>query len=67
MKIHDRYFKVRDAALELSEALMGIIKKHDLTYAEVQSIILEQAQTWNKYAIRAERHPEDPDKKGDEA
>ena len=67
IKIHERYQKVRKAALDLSEKVSEVIKKHDLTYAELNGIILEQAQNWNKYAIRAERHPDDPDKKGDEA
>lgn len=67
MKIHPRYEIVRQAALDLGEALAPIIKKHHLTYVELNEILLSEALNWNKYAKRAERHPNDPSKKGDEA
>jgi hypothetical protein len=66
MKIHNRYFIVREAHLALSEATSNIIKRFGLTYAELNGILLEEAQGWNKYAVRLERHPNDPEKKGDE-
>jgi len=67
IKIHPRCQKVREASLELGTVLCGIAKKHDLTPAELNGIILEQAMRWNQYAIRDERHPGDPGKKADEA
>lgn len=42
-------------------------QKHGLTQGESMRFLLEQAMNANKYAIRHERHPKDPDKKGDEA
>lgn len=58
---------VRDAYFDLATAISSIIKKHDLTHSEVTHILAEEILLWNKYAIRAERHPNDPDAKGDEA
>jgi hypothetical protein len=58
----------------LSEVGQKILKevklaeeKHGLTQGESMKFLLGQALNMNKYAIRHERHPDDPDKKGDEA
>lgn len=56
---------VREAHVELESAVIEIVKRHGLTYAELNGILLECAQGWNKYAIREERHPGDPDQPGD--
>lgn len=42
-------------------------EEHGFTQGESLRFLLEQAINTNKYAIRLERHPNDPDKKGDEA
>lgn len=42
-------------------------KTHGLTPAESVKNLLDVASSTHKYAIRLERHPDDPDKKGDEA
>ena len=65
--IHTRYEVVTHAHLELTTAVGKIIQERELTYAEVTSILAQEILAWNKYAIRAERHPNDPEKKGDEA
>jgi hypothetical protein len=65
--IHPRYFIVRKAAGELNEAMAKILKTHGLTFGEITSILAEEILIWNKYAIRHERHPDDSEKKGDEA
>jgi hypothetical protein len=57
--IHPRYYIVRKAAIELSEAMSKIIRTHDLTHAEVTSILVEECQSWNAYAIREERRQAD--------
>ena len=65
--LHPRLELVDKASLELGKALTPIIKKYNLTYVEVNEILLTAALHWNKYAKRVERHPNDPDKKADEA
>jgi hypothetical protein len=76
MKIHERYYVVRDQASKLSEALHKIVFERDgeefvLTSGEQLAVVSRVFGDWlssfAKYAIREERHPEDPDKKGDEA
>lgn len=42
-------------------------EKYQLTQGESLRILLEAAANEVKYLIRLERHPNDPDKKGDEA
>lgn len=66
-KIHDRYYIVRSAASDLAMAMGDIIKKYGLTHSEVTNVLAEEILLWNKYAIRAERHPNDPNARGDEA
>jgi hypothetical protein len=58
---------VQKAEIEMKDALIKIIKKHDLTAIEIVRILLFEAGSWSKYALRAERHPRNPNKKGDEA
>ena len=67
MKLHPRTRVIDKARLEFDQFLLDLADKHELTYGELFSL-LGQAITNNaKYQIRAERHPNDPDKKGDEA
>lgn len=66
MKIHPRYFVVSKAGIELSEFLINLQQKHELTYGETFKLLGEIIQREAKYAIREERHPDNPDKKGDE-
>lgn len=65
MRIHPRYFIVRKAGLDISEAIITAAEKHELTPAEIVSILLEQTQFANKYCLRQERHG-NMDKKADE-
>lgn len=65
--LHKRHAIVTQAHLALADFMIKLIKKHDLTHAELNEILLSEALSWNKYAKRQERHPNDPDKKGDEA
>lgn len=67
MKLHARTRLVEQARLEFDQFVLDWAQKHDLTYGE-RSWIFGHAMVNNaKYQIRAERHPDDPDKKGDEA
>lgn len=56
-----------EAALEFSKSFTTIVKKYDLTYGEMFGILSDMMSTWAKYMRRDERHPNDPDKCGDEA
>ena len=67
MKLHKRFYVVEKASEEMKEAYRKIVKKYDLTYGEGQKIFAELLASDAKYVIREERHPGDPDKKGDEA
>ena len=47
--------------------LLDLEQEHELTYGEVFSLLGHAIGNLAKYQIRSERHPDDPDKKGDEA
>lgn len=67
MQLHPRFFKVNDAKRALSEQFWNMVKKYDLTYLECVQVLAALIDDIVKYGIRTERHPDDPDKKGDEA
>lgn len=67
MKLHQRMAIVQKARNELETFLLELEQKHELTYGEVFSLLGNAVANLAKYQIRAERHPNDPDKKGDEA
>ncbi len=56
--------RVRHAFIE---GLRPIQAAHTLTYGEWFSLLGNAIADLARYQIRAERHPDDPDKKGDEA
>ncbi len=64
--LHPRYQIVRLAASEIGQAASEIAGNYNLTYHELVGVLLDIARSWTKYGIRTERHPDDPDKKGDE-
>jgi hypothetical protein len=65
--IHPRTRIVDQAKREIAEAVSAAIDKHGLTFVEVTKILALEILDWSKYALRAERHPDDPGKKADEA
>jgi hypothetical protein len=67
MRLHERFMRVREAEVELQGWCTGWMDRHDLTYLEAIGALLSEALNLKKYALRTERHPEDPDKGGDEA
>ena len=67
MKLHERFEPVRQAEIDLGSYLIGLEKKYNLTEWELIGMLLGEAMTIKKYAIRTERHPEDPARRGDEA
>jgi hypothetical protein len=67
LKLHPRAQIITRARLEFDEFLVDLEQKHELTFGELFSILGNAISNFAKYQIRAERHPDDPDKKGDEA
>jgi hypothetical protein len=65
MKSHARTDIVRRAENELSGRMLDLVKAHRLTFAERFSILASLASDTAKYALRAERHPEDPSRPAD--
>lgn len=68
MKLHSRVMPCQKARLDISTAIQDAVTKNPgLTYWEVIMILNEvTGSDWIKYAIRAERHPDDPEKRGGE-
>lgn len=67
IRVHPRTQIVRAASLDLEQAVWKVIKDHDLTYIETLKIINEATGNVLRYALRSERHPDDPEKRADEA
>ena len=65
---HHREKLVNEAELDLIKAYTDIIKQKDLTTAEVLRVVTNFVHrsigNIAKYAIRHERHPDDPEKPG---
>lgn len=66
MKIHERAMPVHIAENEISYAFWEGVQKHGLTYGEAIGCLARIMQTASKYMVRDERHPDDPEKGGDE-
>ena len=67
MRIHPRTRIVERAELEIGDAVHQAIEEHELTFVEIQQILATTQLRYLKYALRHERHPDDPEKGGDEA
>lgn len=65
MKSHERTRVVSSAEYELSGVMLELVKKHRLTFAERFSILSSLLTDTAKYALRVERHPEDPSRPAD--
>lgn len=64
MKIHPREQVVGQAKCQIKAAILAAVQAHGLTNGELSSILAEEIASVAKYQIRAERHPNDPDKPG---
>lgn len=69
MRMHPRTEIVTQARSALTEAVLRWERDHpDLTDGEwigiVSSVLSGQLENWAKHTIRAERHPDDPDRPG---
>jgi hypothetical protein len=67
VKLHPRTLPVQAARIAIEEATLGLAEKRGLTWIELARCLGEIQQTALKYALRAERHPDDPDARADEA
>ena len=67
MKLHERTMKVQRARAELHNYILDFTEQHELTDAEMASILIYLTDRFNTFILREERHPGNPDKKADEA
>lgn len=63
-RIHPRERLVAEARHAISTAIIKAVESHDITHGELTMILAGEIQSWAKYQIREERHPDDPDKPG---
>lgn len=66
LRLHPRTMPVQAASAELGMTLARFQQEHDLTDNEMLVILATQQGRLLKYRLRAERHPDDPDRKADE-
>ena len=66
MKLHPRTQPVDKAAADIRAQLLDLQVDHDLTDVEMLRILLAAAERVSKRLLRDERHPGNPDRKGDE-
>ena len=67
MKLHARTLPVQAASGELRLMVATWQERHDLTDVEALHVLLDITSGRTKYMLRAERHPDDVEKKADEA
>ena len=67
IKLHERTMHVQGAGVKIKQAILDAASDLDLTAIELARILQQEAMTWMTYALREERHPDDPEKKADEA
>ncbi len=67
MRLRPRTLPVQSASRKIRDALDQLQEQYDLTDVEMLRVLLEHQQSMSKYWLRAERHPDDPDRKADEA
>ena len=67
MKIHERTLVVQKARHTFETFMLELEQEYGLSYGELFSLHGNAIANLAKYQIRGERHPDDPDKKGDEA
>ena len=65
MRTHPRRVVVAEAEGEIREFILKAARRHDLTDIELLTILSGQMASTLKYALRAERHPDDPSKPAD--
>ncbi|MGV8131216.1 MAG: hypothetical protein ACP5N7_03915 [Candidatus Pacearchaeota archaeon] len=66
VKINPRYTIVKEAEMRFRSFFLDLEKEYSLTFGELFQILSSSMADLSKYLIRVERHPSDPEKKGDE-
>jgi len=67
LRLHPRTMMVQRAEAEFRVCVLEFLDSHDgLTDVELAGIMLLAPAIPIKYALRAERHPDDPSRKADE-
>jgi hypothetical protein len=66
VRLHPRTLPVQRAGNAIRSELDRLQQEHDLTDIEMLRILLDHQHNLTKYMLRAERHPEDPERKADE-
>jgi len=61
-RVHPRVEIVDAAHVDFLRLVIDFKKKHDLTPTEWLGMLMDQMQVSLKYALRAEGHPDEPDK-----
>lgn len=64
MKRHKREPIVGEAQGKIGMAINRIAMEYDLTYGEMTRIVASELAHLAKWMIRAERHPDDPNRPG---
>ena len=67
MRLHERTLRVQHAKQAIDRAISDAWGGYALTAVEVVSVLVQLTAEHLKYALREERHPDDPGKKADEA
>lgn len=67
LRLHPRTMQVQAAKADLGLYIGRWQQEHDLTDLEVCVILADILPGILKYPLRRERHPDDPEKKADEA
>lgn len=67
VKIHPRMLPVSAATAELKTAVLDHAEKHDLTDVEMLRALQDCELMFTTRLLRTERHPDDPERKADEA
>jgi hypothetical protein len=65
--LHPRTLPVQGAGAAIRTELDRLQREHDLTDVEMHRILLHYMDGVAKGWLQAERHPDDPDRKADEA
>jgi hypothetical protein len=66
VRLHPRLQIVTAAGRDLSDAVDRVCREHQLTDVEALRLLHEQSGRFTTWLLRAERHPDDPDRKADE-
>jgi hypothetical protein len=66
LRLHPRTMPVQRAHSELAGHLCDFQDRHDLTDTEMAMMLADLQHRYLTLLLRAERHPDDPERKADE-